>query len=406
MVNHHLKYKVIDTTFSESIQNIGISIETQFGQLTILCIYSPPNNRFDSTKLKDLINNIPKPCIIMGDFNAHSLAFGCHSDNNRGRCLYNIIDEFDLCIMNDGSPTTVPYPNRHASAIDLALVSPSIAHLCNWYVHDDPMGSYHLPTLLEVNIQPSIYDTSPPPLIIRRLMLVERFLLKVLASNDNPLIKKMTMHPQISQSISLPNCAISASSLISGVLPSHSGISGNEIVDIAARLDQYEDQSQILKVPFTDYYRLFKEFTRQLWKDYWKITLEIKGKWYAEIQKELPSKPWYNNLQNVSRSYITMISRMRLGHCLTPAHLNRIHVYNNSRCSHCGVDNADLDHIILRCSTFKLQRLILVSEISDISDNNDSERHQSVPRSVQELLSNKNYFSALYKYICNTVGKI
>ncbi|CAB3224503.1 unnamed protein product [Arctia plantaginis] len=130
--------------------------------MAILCVYSPPSIRFDSAKLKYLIDNIPKPCIVMGDFNAHNVAFGCHSDNNRGRCLYNIIDEFDLCILNDGSPTTVPYPNRQASAIDLALVSSSIAHLCNWYVHDDSMGSYHLPTLLEINIQPSMYDRSPP----------------------------------------------------------------------------------------------------------------------------------------------------------------------------------------------------------------------------------------------------
>ncbi|KAH9639658.1 hypothetical protein HF086_017652 [Spodoptera exigua] len=99
--------------------------------MAILCVYSPPSIRFDSAKLKDLINNIPKPCIIMGDFNAHNIAFGCHSDNNRGRCLFHIIDECNLCILNDGSPTTVPYPNRQASAIDLALVSSSIAHLYN-----------------------------------------------------------------------------------------------------------------------------------------------------------------------------------------------------------------------------------------------------------------------------------
>lgn len=162
LVSHRLKYQVIHTHFSESIQNVCITIETQYGSMAILCVYSPPSIRFDLVKLRELINNIPKPCIIMGDFNAHNIAFGCQSDNNRGRCLLNIIDEFDLCILNDGSPTTVPYPNRQASAIDLALVSSSIAHLCNWYVHDDPMGSYHLPTLLDVNIKPSAYDVSPP----------------------------------------------------------------------------------------------------------------------------------------------------------------------------------------------------------------------------------------------------
>lgn len=161
LVSHHLKYRVIDTHFSESIQNICIAIETELGPISILCVYSPPSIRFDTTKLKDLFDKIPKPCIIMGDFNAHNIAFGCRTNNNRGRCLYNIIDEFNLCILNDGSPTTVPYPNRQASAIDLALVNSSMAHLCDWYVLDDPMGSYHLPTLLEVNIQPSVYDVVP-----------------------------------------------------------------------------------------------------------------------------------------------------------------------------------------------------------------------------------------------------
>lgn len=1187
LVNHRLKYKVINTHFSESIQNLCITIETQYGAMAVLCVYSPPSIRFDSAKLKDLINNIPKPCIVMGDFNAHNIAFGCHSDNNRGRCLFNIIDDFDLCILNDGSPTTVPYPNRQASAIDLAFVSSSIAHLCNWYVHDDPMGSYHLPTLLEINIQPSMYEmTSPvnqekyvynkadwneyyslsetcfshldliddppinaynnfietlndlrnktipkrklgantiikkpvpwwntkcsdavtkskdalkyyfsqpnienwinykkldakkkrilkeesssswqtlcssfnrltpvsriwgyikkfkrigtnrnknindewvpsfldnladcteiddnrlkylfenasendvnvflknnftldelltslksrknttpglddipytlikklhvnaqttllniynklwyelvipeswktqcvipilkpnkpansassyrpislssclgklfenmlklrldyfiesqslipsiqfgfrkgkscsesfvsllsdvrqvklshsnaicvfldvkgafdnvnieeliqvshdvglpghilkwlysflsnrtifvkynnklhgprsankgtmqgatlspllynlytseilkyinvpgvkilqfaddlllysinqnidiakaninkalsqlysyyhsklkleispekssvliisknvnshskvkitynnveipvakqhkflgiiiddklkfdqhikhisskalnsinllrhlagsfwgsdpkvmsmlyksivrshfdyssvaymnanstllrkldviqnmglrlicgamrstpinsleietcmPPLTLRRLLLAERFLLKVMTSNDNPLLKKLIIHPEISQSIS--SNAISASSLVSGALPemptifehvkdhskdivkndiwpmykipyngiinsfviyldmvhnqfdflqfkdnrpehyfiytdgsktdhnvnaafydpqldftkciklnrvcsiftaecyaiycalqhvnslvnnvhniliitdsrsvlsalhnvnisfklnyiiynirhmiqklfdkfinvellwvpSHSGIHGNEVADAAARSDHDEDRSELLKVPFTDYYSLFKELNRQLWKEYWDITLEMKGRWYAEIQNELPIKPWYHNFKYITRRFITIITRMRMGHCLTPAHLNRIHVINNSRCHHCGTEDADLDHVIFQCPSFNIHRLILVSELSEINDNINENERQSVPRCVQELLVNKKYFNALYKYICNTVEKI
>lgn len=1185
LVSHRLKYKVVNTHFSESIQNLCITIETQFGAMAILCVYCPPSIRFDSAKLKDLINDIPKPCIVMGDFNAHNIAFGCHSDNNRGRCLFNIIDELDLCILNDGSPTTVPYPNRQASAIDLALVSSSIAHLCNWYVHDDPMGSYHLPTLLEINIQPSMYDSSPPinqekyiyskadwdeyyslsetcffylnsiddspinlynqfietlndlrnktipkrtlgantaikkpvpwwntkcsdavakskealkdyfsqatienwirykkldakkkrilkeesstswqnlcssfnrltpvsriwgyikkfkkigtnrnknindewvpsfldnmedsteidvnrleylfehatendvnvflknnfiieelltsvksrkdttpglddipymlikklhlnaqttllkifnklwdelvipeswktqcvipilkpnkpvnrassyrpislssclgkifenmiklrldyfvesqslipsiqfgfrkgkscsesfvsllcdvrqvklshsnaicvfldvkgafdnvnieeliqvshdiglpghvlkwlysflnnrtvfvkynnklhgprtvnkgtmqgatsspllyniytseilryvvvpgvnilqfaddlllysinqnidiamakinealsqlysyyhsklkleinpekssvliisknvnihrnvkisyngveipvvkqhkflgviiddklkfdehvkhicskalkginllrhlagsfwgsdpkvmsmlyksivrshfdysslaymnasstllrkldviqnmglrlicgamrttpinslevetcipPLILRRLLLAERFLLKVMSSNDNILLKKLTICSEISQSMA--SNTISASSLVGGTLPeiptifehvnknskdivinniwplykipyngifnsfaihlntvhnefdflqfkdnrpehyvlytdgsktdhivnaafydpqldftkciklnkicsiftaecyaiycalqhvnslvnnvqnilivsdsrsvlsalnnvnitfklnyiifnirliilklydkyikvefvwvpSHSGIRGNEVADAAACSDHDEDRSELLKVPFTDYYSLYNELNRRFWKEYWDITQETKGRWYAGIQNELSTKPWYLNFKYITRRFITVISRMRLGHCLTPAHLNRMHIINNSRCHHCGAEDADLDHVILKCSSFNIQRLILVSELSELNDS-DIE-NESVPRCVQELLRNKKYFIVLYKYICNTVEKI
>lgn len=66
LVSHQLKYTLIETTLSESIQNICILLETSLRQIAVLCVYSPPNNRFDSLKLRDLINTIPKPSIIIG----------------------------------------------------------------------------------------------------------------------------------------------------------------------------------------------------------------------------------------------------------------------------------------------------------------------------------------------------
>ncbi|XP_052753673.1 uncharacterized protein LOC128201259 [Galleria mellonella] len=41
-------------------------------------------------------------------------------------------------------------------------------------------------------------------------------------------------------------------------VPSHSGIPGNEVVEQVARRDHVEDQSEMLNVLFTDYYRLIK----------------------------------------------------------------------------------------------------------------------------------------------------
>ncbi|CAF4764582.1 unnamed protein product [Pieris macdunnoughi] len=97
----------------------------------------------------------------MGDLNAHHIVFGCQSNNSRGNSLYNLIDELDLCILNDGSATTVQIPNRNASAIDVTLVNPAIAPLCEWRIHDDSMGSYHYPTQVVVNVKPSTYEVLP-----------------------------------------------------------------------------------------------------------------------------------------------------------------------------------------------------------------------------------------------------
>lgn len=162
LIKQNIKYSIVNTTFHDSIQNICISVETSMGTLHILCVYCPPNSsRFATNKMRKVLLEISKPCLIMGDFNAHHILFGCQTNNNRGNSLYTLIDDFDMCILNEGEATTVQYPNRNASAIDLALVSPTLAPFCEWRVHDDSMGSYHYPTVVVINVKPSIYEVRP-----------------------------------------------------------------------------------------------------------------------------------------------------------------------------------------------------------------------------------------------------
>lgn len=71
-----------------------------------------------------------------------------------------MFDEADLCILNTGSPTTVQAPNKNPSAIDVTCVSPDIAPLCEWKVGEDPLGSYHYPTFIDINISPSLYQVN------------------------------------------------------------------------------------------------------------------------------------------------------------------------------------------------------------------------------------------------------
>lgn len=134
-------------------------------QVIYLCcvLIAPPKaGRFKSRKLKQIINDLPKPIMLSGDLNAHHVAFGCRSTNSRGNEIYNMLDECDLCILNTGTPTTVGTMCHSPSAIDISCISPAIAPLCEWKVHHDPMGSYHFPTI--VNIQTSLekYVVGPP----------------------------------------------------------------------------------------------------------------------------------------------------------------------------------------------------------------------------------------------------
>lgn len=166
LVKNHLKYTVSPTPFYEFLQTTAIILSTNAGNLTLLCAYSPPTNnnqrRFQGRRLKQILNDLPKPIMLSGDLNAHHVAFGCLSTNSRGSEIYNIIDEYDLCILNTGTPTTVGSPNKNPSAIDISCISPSLASLCHWRVHDDSMGSYHFPTIIDIQTSVHKYEIGSP----------------------------------------------------------------------------------------------------------------------------------------------------------------------------------------------------------------------------------------------------
>ncbi|KAH9636876.1 hypothetical protein HF086_010657 [Spodoptera exigua] len=163
-------YTTLQTTFYEDVQTVAISLSTELGDLSILTVYCPPHSGHTRlNKLRNIIKELPKPVFISGDFNAHHIAFGCVSTKGRGQQLYDISDELDLCLLNDGSFTTNNRPNCNPSAIDITFTSAVLAPLCDWTVHDDSMGSYHFPTITNLTLAVNKYQTNPP---------IEKFLYK------------------------------------------------------------------------------------------------------------------------------------------------------------------------------------------------------------------------------------
>jgi ribonuclease HI len=160
-----LKCNTINTFSSDNIQNLAVTVGTDIGPLTILGCYCPPrNNRFQIEILKNLIRLLPSPLLLVGDLNAHHTAFGCVSNKPRGIQIYDMLEDFDFCILNDGSCTTVTRPGNAPSAIDVAFVSLAIMPSCDWKVYsDDALGSYHYPTVITVQIKPDCHTVVNKP---------------------------------------------------------------------------------------------------------------------------------------------------------------------------------------------------------------------------------------------------
>ena len=88
-----------------------------------------------------LIEQLPSPFVLLGDFIGHSPLSGDDHCSRRGRVLEGLFSTLDLCILSGGSETCIHPASGSASALDLAVCGPSLVLDCECSTHDDLCGS-------------------------------------------------------------------------------------------------------------------------------------------------------------------------------------------------------------------------------------------------------------------------
>ena len=127
-----------------TLQAVAISISLN-KTITLCSVYLPPSSPIDIKNLDHLIDQLPKPVILMGDFNSHHRLWGCLDTNDKGRTIEEFITKHDLVLLNDKSSTYLHPATGSYSSLDLAICSPGIFPDLNWKVLDDLHGSDHFP---------------------------------------------------------------------------------------------------------------------------------------------------------------------------------------------------------------------------------------------------------------------
>ena len=84
----------------------------------------------------------------MGDYNSKHEFFGCKK-YNKGDNLFNILEELNLIVTNDGTPTH--YTNTSSDILDLCIVSRSIATKVDTCTVGLDVGSDHMSVHLVIN---------------------------------------------------------------------------------------------------------------------------------------------------------------------------------------------------------------------------------------------------------------
>ena len=89
-------------------------------------MHLPPSQPRDTGKLVELVNQLPTPFMIVGDFNSHNKLWECRDTNNKGQILEDFIFKHDLCILNNKSHTYLHPATGSYSSLDLYICSPDI----------------------------------------------------------------------------------------------------------------------------------------------------------------------------------------------------------------------------------------------------------------------------------------
>lgn len=136
---------------STTLYAVAAKIKYPF-PLSICNVYIPPRSNFDNVSLTSLISQLPKPYIILGDFNAHNAIWGSSSNDTTGNMIENVMLNpiSDLVCLNNGSNTHLTLSSGTFSAIDLAFASSNVSLKLRWDVHDDLCESDHFPIFVSI----------------------------------------------------------------------------------------------------------------------------------------------------------------------------------------------------------------------------------------------------------------
>ena len=130
------------------LQAVAVSVTLE-KEITFCSVYIPPSYLLKSEQLTSLLQQLPSPYMLVGDFNGHNVLWGCNDNDPRGELIEDFITRNDICLMNDKSNTYLDSGKGTFSSLDLSLCHPSLYLDYDWSVCEDQRGSDHFPILIE-----------------------------------------------------------------------------------------------------------------------------------------------------------------------------------------------------------------------------------------------------------------
>ncbi|GBN51438.1 hypothetical protein AVEN_151283-1 [Araneus ventricosus] len=147
-----------------SLQAVAVQVHIKT-LVTVCCIYLPPNDAISRNDLNILVDQLPAPFVLLGDFNGHSTLWGSESTNSRGRQMEQFISDYYLCLLNNDK-TYFHEPTRAFHTLDLAICSPELLPFLKFSLEGDLHNSDHF--ALIISPADNSVTQSPPTYFFQR----------------------------------------------------------------------------------------------------------------------------------------------------------------------------------------------------------------------------------------------
>ena len=98
LVKHSTPHKQFALQTSLEAVAIRVTCNKTF---TVCSVYLSPSRTYDSRELCDLIDQLPQPLLLLGDFNAHSTLWGGRKTDTRGKHQMIKVIALTITIMNE-----------------------------------------------------------------------------------------------------------------------------------------------------------------------------------------------------------------------------------------------------------------------------------------------------------------
>lgn len=131
-------------SLNTNLQAVAVSL--MIGKRVNICsLYLPPSENIPRQEIENLIKQLPKPFLLLGDFNAHSRLWFDRRDCARGKVIQKIIEDRDIFLLDQDKTTHISRAHQTTSHIDLSVVSLDIIEDFDWEADDYFRTSDHAP---------------------------------------------------------------------------------------------------------------------------------------------------------------------------------------------------------------------------------------------------------------------